>query len=285
VTRDPCQLSISSALFVSLAFLACLVTMEPMLPRQDEGAAAAAGVSPPPVKAHKMSTESGSAPLPASNSTDRRPTDLLQQDNASLAISQGMRFRAHPSPAPAPETNSDPHATSLPTPHQPTSNSTLQRELVVDGLNLMRSFLPIADRDLQGNAPQIYAEAHVRIQEFKLASESSNMRVIFVFDNGQTSREAKEKWQRRRLEEVRKEQKQVPVNSSHVFRTLLEREGFTVYSPKNIDGDDAVAKLAKMNGADILSQDKDMLRYGTLARLAMLSDSFLGTRSTNFLSS
>jgi hypothetical protein len=98
------------------------------------------------------------------------------------------------------------------------------------------------------------------------------MRLIFVFDNGQTTDEAKEKWWKRRETETMTGVRPMPCSAELVFMAELERNGFAVLYPPEIDGDDAVALLAWTLDAAVLSRDRDMLRYEELPRSRIFKD-------------
>lgn len=144
----------------------------------------------------------------------------------------------------------------------------LNRELVVvDALNYLSTFIPINwVSDYGSNAMTLFAEAERRVDVFKSAAQNSNYEFIFVFDNGQHTQEAIEKWWTRRLNEVDTETRDMPASAEIVFVALLQLAGFAVLYPPDMDGDDAVALLAYHYGGLVLSRDRDMLRYTELGR-------------------
>ena len=144
----------------------------------------------------------------------------------------------------------------------------LNRELVVvDALNYLSTFIPINwVSDYGSNAMTLFVEAERRVDVFESAAHNSNYEFIFVFDNGQHTQEAIEKWWTRRLDEVDTERRDMPASAEIVFVALLQLAGFTVLYPPDMDGDDAVALLAHHYGGLVLSRDRDMLRYTELDR-------------------
>lgn len=132
--------------------------------------------------------------------------------------------------------------------------------LVVDALNYTTFFVPIDEKSFRSAfAPALFREAERRIAA--LAQATTGVKLIWVFDNGQQSEEAKQKWLERRTAEVVTGERNLPCSSEIVFKALLEEHGFLTLYPPEIDGDDAVALLAWKLGGSVLSRDRDLLRY------------------------
>ena len=93
-------------------------------------------------------------------------------------------------------------------------------------------------------ASVLFAEAQARVVEFAEALKAAHVDVVFVFDNGQATEESNSKWIDRRRKEVETGRRTLPTGSETVLWAMLEDAGFKVYFPANIDGDDAVARLA-----------------------------------------
>jgi hypothetical protein len=160
------------------------------------------------------------------------------------------------------------HRSCLP---RPVENCTLS----VDALNVLRFFLPFDNTNyghqrLPGElgvntSPEILiATCQARVQGFLAACTSSNLSPVFVFDTGNITYEASEKWRTRREAELNHGQGRAALlGASTILREILFENRATVYQPIGVDGDDAVAKLAHMAGRDsqILSADRDMFRY------------------------
>lgn len=141
--------------------------------------------------------------------------------------------------------------------------SASKRTVVVDALNYLRTFMPNDEPAFwDASAPILFAEAEDRVHAVADAARAASLELIWVFDNGQTTEEAKKKWLARRLLEVTQARRGMPCSADTVLHALLQRAGFTVLYPPGIDGDDAVALIAWKLGGDALSGDRDLLRYG-----------------------
>jgi hypothetical protein len=155
--------------------------------------------------------------------------------------------------------------------------------LVCDALNYLSRFVPCDEAMFENaTASELFAEAHARVVEFAEALKAARVDVVFVFDNGQATEESNSKWIDRRRKEVESGRRTLPAGSETVLRATLEGEGFKVFFPANIDGDDAVARLAMKLDAHVLSRDQDMMRYG-LSRGRVLSDFAIRNGKISFL--
>lgn len=161
----------------------------------------------------------------------------------------------------------------LTTSMQTVSLAAPQRIVVVDALNFLHSLVPIEDPTFRDAfAPALFQEAELRVAAVAQAARVSQFNLIWVFDNGQATEEAKEKWKERRLIEVMEEKRALPCSAETVLYALLQQAGFLVLYPPGIDGDDAVALLAYKCGGDALSGDRDLLRYPMLPRARVFKD-------------
>ena len=153
--------------------------------------------------------------------------------------------------------------------------------LVCDALNYLSRFVPCDDPKF-ATASELFAEAQARVVEFAEALKAAHVDIVFVFDNGQATEESNSKWIDRRRKEVETGRRTLPTASETVLWAMLEGSGFKVYFPANIDGDDAVARLAMKLDAYVLSRDQDMMRYG-LSRGRVLSDFAIRNGKISFL--
>jgi len=135
--------------------------------------------------------------------------------------------------------------------------------IVVDALNYLSRFVPCEEERFRGGKPAaLIVQARARVNEFSDALRAKNITAYFVFDNGQATEEANEKWLERRQKEVEMGVRSMPANAEVHLMAILEEEGWTVLFPSGIDGDDAVARLAMKLDCHVVSRDQDMMRYG-----------------------
>lgn len=139
--------------------------------------------------------------------------------------------------------------------------------VVVDALNYLSLFVSIDEISFKDAfAPARFREMELRVAAVATAAQVANLKLIWVFDNGQATDEALAKWSERRLDEVINAKRPMPCSAETALYAALERAGFVVLFPPLIDGDDAVALLAwRLNGR-VLSRDRDLLRYHELPR-------------------
>lgn len=129
--------------------------------------------------------------------------------------------------------------------------------IVIDALNFLHNFVC-----LKGSVASRLKKCKRQVYDFKHIFARHNVRAIWVFDNGQHTKESYQKWVARRLEEVATETRNMIASAETYLMAELLRAGFLVLSPPGIDGDDAVAWIARDTGGHILSRDNDMTRYG-----------------------
>ncbi len=134
--------------------------------------------------------------------------------------------------------------------------------VVVDALNFLSVFVPVEELAFgESFAPALFREAERRVAAVATAAAAANLKLIWVFDNGQATDEALDKWRERRFKEVLEGVRKMPCSAETALYALLEQAGFVVLYPAGIDGDDAVALLAWHLGGCALSRDRDLLRY------------------------
>lgn len=129
--------------------------------------------------------------------------------------------------------------------------------IVIDALNFLHDFVC-----LNGSVASRLKKCKRQVYDFKHIFARHNVRAIWVFDNGQHTEESNQKWVERRLNEVATETRKMIASAETYLMAELLRAGFLVLSPPGIDGDDAVAWIARDTGGHILSRDNDMTRYG-----------------------
>eukprot|EP00199_Chlamydomonas_sp_CCMP681_P002573 CAMPEP_0119105494 /NCGR_PEP_ID=MMETSP1180-20130426/3434_1 /TAXON_ID=3052 ORGANISM="Chlamydomonas cf sp, Strain CCMP681" /NCGR_SAMPLE_ID=MMETSP1180 /ASSEMBLY_ACC=CAM_ASM_000741 /LENGTH=326 /DNA_ID=CAMNT_0007090545 /DNA_START=1 /DNA_END=978 /DNA_ORIENTATION=+ len=84
--------------------------------------------------------------------------------------------------------------------------------------------------------------------------------IVFI-DAALKTSEAQLKWQRRRKEEVKKEEKRVPQANSVILGELFSDAGVQVHYSLASDPDDTLAAYAQHLGGAVLSSDGDYQRY------------------------
>lgn len=126
--------------------------------------------------------------------------------------------------------------------------------LYVDALNFARSFFPPRE-------PWDLGQSFQRVQNFVSAAEHTNIEVSVFIDASIQSEEGKEKWFKRREEEVRKMERSVPQGLQTLLGDMFQELGVKVYFSVDSDLDDALAFFAQADGASILSSDNDFWRY------------------------
>jgi len=137
-----------------------------------------------------------------------------------------------------------------------------RRLLIVDALNFLHAVVPTEEETFrEAFAPALFRETERRVHAIASAARAADLELLWVFDNGQSTEEAREKWQERRFKEVMDSTRRMPCSAETVFFALLEQAGFLVLYPPGIDGDDAVALLAWHLDGIVLSRDRDLLRY------------------------
>jgi len=133
--------------------------------------------------------------------------------------------------------------------------SRMSRLLYVDALNYSHHFFP--KRQTAWSLP--YALSAVK--RFVAASQRSSI-TVKVFIDGQTgTKEADEKWRRRREIEVQKRKRFMPQGLQALIGEMFHEAGVEVHYSVECDNDDTLAFFAQADGADVLSEDTDFFRY------------------------
>jgi hypothetical protein len=137
------------------------------------------------------------------------------------------------------------------------------RLLYVDLLNFGDYFFPLSDWNV--------TKAFQRVRGFVSASANSHFKIKVFIDDAVPSIESERKWKTRREKEVRKGTKNMPTSMSRMLGEMFHDCGVdTIYSDE-MDCDTTIACFAHADGADILSDDKDLFRY-TDASYTLYSD-------------
>ena len=132
--------------------------------------------------------------------------------------------------------------------------------LYIDLLNIWSQFFPSHDWNL--------FRARDRVKKFVEAACNSGYSISFFIDHSNSTEEADEKWKSRRENDIRSGRRGVPIKMSVLLGDMFLLEGIPLHYSNGTDNDDTLAAFAEIDGAIILSGDKDFFRYeGSTFRL------------------
>ena len=109
--------------------------------------------------------------------------------------------------------------------------------------------------------PWSLSRAEKNVKRFCEAATGSGWIVVAFLDQAIMTKEAQKKWRKRREKEVRAARRDVPAGALRIVGDLLASCGVKVLYSIEADNDDTLAFHAQADGASVLSQDKDFLRY------------------------
>lgn len=98
-------------------------------------------------------------------------------------------------------------------------------------------------------------------KRFCRAFDRSGWTLKGFIDQSIMTAEAQAKWRKRREREVRLGVRTVPHGCLRLLGDLLEEHGIPIHYSVEADNDDTLASHAQQDGASVLSQDVDFLRY------------------------
>ncbi|KAJ3024370.1 hypothetical protein HKX48_000046 [Thoreauomyces humboldtii] len=127
--------------------------------------------------------------------------------------------------------------------------------LYVDALNYLAAFFP------HGESHWGWINGISRVRDFVSFAQRSGYDLKVFIDNTSPSEEARRKWKKRRVEEITKEKRNVPLNVSILVGDMFSRYGVAVLFSSTHDNDDTLCLHAQVDGASVLSNDQDMFRY------------------------
>jgi len=129
-----------------------------------------------------------------------------------------------------------------------------KRLLYVDAANFTTKFFPLRQRwNLKSASKNVKLFCH--------AVTASRWTMVAFLDQAAMTAEAQVKWRTRRQREVRKGERKVPQGALRLLGDMLAENGVGVRYSTEADNDDTLASHAHVDGASILSQDSDFLRY------------------------
>jgi len=134
------------------------------------------------------------------------------------------------------------------------SSKTEKRLLYVDAANFTRRFFSYHDWWCLDAAQR-------NIQRFCSAAEHSGWTVVAFLDQATMTKEARAKWRRRREQSVESGERRIPQGGLRLVGEMFSAEGVKVHYSLAMDNDDTLARYAQADGASILSEDQDFLRY------------------------
>ena len=100
-----------------------------------------------------------------------------------------------------------------------------------------------------------------RIRDFVVLAKKAGIELEVFLDVGIESEEGIQKWNKRRELEVLRESKAVPQGMTQLMADIFRLYDVKVFFSDSNDCDDCIASYAQLNGADILSNDGDFIRY------------------------
>ena len=125
--------------------------------------------------------------------------------------------------------------------------------LYIDLLNIWSQFFPTHDWNL--------LRARDRVKKFVEAAYNSGYSISCFIDYSNSTEEATEKWRSRRERDIRSGRRGVPIKFSVLLGDMFRSEGISLHYSNGTDNDDTLAAFAEIDGAIILSGDKDFFRY------------------------
>ena len=137
-----------------------------------------------------------------------------------------------------------------------------EQHLVVDVLNFLNFFVPVNNERLENaSAWTLLREMKLRVDSFMTACSHARITPHFVIVCGFASTECGTKWRKRREREIKEGYKAMPYYIDAALAAALRARGGDVIQAPNVDADDVVIATALHFSGDVLSRDRDMLRY------------------------
>lgn len=136
----------------------------------------------------------------------------------------------------------------------PSYSSTEKPLLYLDAANYTRKFFRHHDWWCLDAAQR-------NIQRFCSAAAQSGWTVVAFLDQATMTKEARAKWRRRREHAVESGIRRIPQGGLRLVGEMFAAEGVKVHYSVEMDNDDTLARYAQADGASILSEDQDFLRY------------------------
>lgn len=138
--------------------------------------------------------------------------------------------------------------------------STSNDLLYIDLLNFWEHFFPRNDWNL--------IRAHERVKAFIEAAKASGYNISCFIDHSNSTEEADAKWRSRREDDIKGGRREVPIKLSTFLGDMFRKENIPLHYSDGTDNDDTLAAFAEIDGAIVLSGDKDFFRYeGSTFRL------------------
>ncbi|KAF9362897.1 hypothetical protein BGX34_005304, partial [Mortierella sp. NVP85] len=130
----------------------------------------------------------------------------------------------------------------------------VKRLLYVDIMNFSTSFFQINDH-------WSFRDASKKVEDFVRHAKNANFELKVFIDAFAETEEAIKKWKQRREIEVRDGVRRLPQGMNSLLGDLFKRCRVEVCYSTEADNDDTLASHAHHDGASVLSQDRDFLRY------------------------
>ncbi len=106
------------------------------------------------------------------------------------------------------------------------------------------------------------SSAMQKVHSFVETARRSKFELEIFIDDAVQTEEAYIKWRDRREKEVARRNRGMPQGMNRLIGDMFKKEGIRVHYSLEADNDDTIVSHAYAHGAWILSQDKDMFRYG-----------------------
>ena len=138
----------------------------------------------------------------------------------------------------------------------PTYKRNMNKKLLyMDAANFIRKYFPFWEK--QWNIKT----ANKRVRRFCTLAKKSGFTLVAFLDDNNVTQEAIRKWRKRRESEVKKKRRDVPQGAIRLVGDMFCCCGIEVRYSVDADNDDTLAYYAHVDGAMVLSADRDFLRY------------------------
>lgn len=210
-----------------------------MIPLTTKDGATVASSSPAP-----LPSSAAAPPVSFAAAAERPPATLAPSSSPPVSFAAAAAKRPPAAPASAPPEVAKPHL------------------LYIDALNIDFGL------KVQPGQPYDISSVPENIERFVRAVFAKGYTHLGVFiDNSRNEKDTRDKWERRRLDDVRNGERKVatvPAGNRTFIASVfarLENPKVTVHLSEEMDNDTTLAAFAQIDSADVISKDKDFFRY------------------------